>query len=74
MSVGPVHDQNLEKDKPGQILWPPSEKLEDAVGDLSMPMVAGLVDAALQGNIRKNEKMVTGHGERLAGDQEASKE
>ena len=47
MSVSPVYGQKLEKDKPGQILWPPSEKLEDGVGDLSMPMVAGLVGAAL---------------------------
>ncbi len=74
MSVGPVHDQKLEKDEPGQILWPPSEKLKDGIGDLSMPRVAGLVGAALQGNIRKKEKMATGHGDLPAGEQEVAKE
>lgn len=74
MSVGPVYDQKLERDEPGQILWSPSEKLEDGVGDLSIPMVAGLVGAALQRNMRKKEMMATMHGERFAGDQEAAKE
>ena len=49
MSVGPVYDQKLERDEPGQILWPPSEKPEDGVGDLSIPIVAGFVGAALKG-------------------------
>lgn len=74
MSVGPVHGQNLEKGKPGQILWPPSEKLEDGVGDLSIPMVAGLVGAALQRNMRKKERMATMHGELFTGDQGAANE
>lgn len=74
MSVGPVHDQKLERDEPGQILWPPSEKLKDGIGDLRMPRVAGLVGAALQGNIKKREEMATGHGELLAGEQEVAKE
>ena len=57
----------------GQVSWPAAEEAENAPedsGDLAMPMVAGLVGAALQGSLRKKEKMTTMHGDLPSGDQE----
>lgn len=39
-----------------------------------MPMVAGLVGAALQGTVRRKEELVTMYGDLPAGDQEAVNE
>ncbi len=57
----------------GQVTWPlaeETEKVPEDSGDLAMPMVAGLVGAALQGSLRKKEKMTTMHGDLPSGDQE----
>lgn len=59
----------------GQVPWPPAEEAEKAPedsGDLAMPMLAGLVGAALQGNMRKKEKMTTMQGDIPAGEQQTA--
>lgn len=59
----------------GQVSWPPAEEAEKAPedsGDLAMPMLAGLVGAALQGNMRKKEKMTTMQGDIPAGEQQTA--
>ena len=58
-----------------QVPWPPAEEAEKAPedsGDLAMPMLAGLVGAALQGNMRKKEKMTTMQGDIPAGEQQTA--
>jgi len=68
---------NAAPSDPRQVSWPSvegTEQTRDDSEEFVKTMVAGLVGAALQGNIRKNEKMATGHGEPLAGDQEAARE
>ena len=60
-----------------QMPWPPIEGMQpvpDDAGDLAMPMVAGLVGAALQGNMRKKEKLTTMHGDSPIGVQKTANE
>lgn len=73
------HDSRGSQDQAqfafGQVSWPPAEEAEKAPedsGDLAMPMLAGLVGAALQGNMRKKEKMTTMQGDIPAGEQQTA--
>jgi hypothetical protein len=49
-----------------------AEKVPDGSEDLAMPMVAGLVGAALEGSLRKKEKMTTLHGDSPTGEKRAT--
>ncbi|HMS84765.1 MAG TPA: DUF4347 domain-containing protein [Nitrospira sp.] len=60
-----------------QVAWQPTEETHNApdnARDLAMPMMAGLVGAALQGTVRRKEKLATLHGELPTSDQEAATE
>ncbi len=63
--------------EPGRVSWPSVAETESIRADseeLTKTMVAGLVGAAIQGNIRKKEKIATMDGELRAGDPEAANE
>ena len=68
---------NAARPEFGQVPWPPveeTEKVPEDSGDLAMPMVAGLVGAALQGGLRKKDKMTTMHGDSATGEQQTADE
>ena len=74
-----VNPDSVEGARPedGQVPWPPTEGMQpvpDNAGDLAMPMVAGLVGAALQGSMRKKEKLMTLHGNIPPGEIQTSNE
>ncbi|MFO0700790.1 MAG: DUF4347 domain-containing protein [Nitrospira sp.] len=61
----------------GQIPWPPAEGVEmvpENSEDLAMPMLAGLVGAALQGNLKKKEKLTAMHGDTPTSDEKSADE
>ncbi|MBH0208303.1 MAG: hypothetical protein HP495_07260, partial [Nitrospira sp.] len=68
---------NAARLEPGRVSWPSVAETESIRADseeLAKTMVAGLVGTALQGNIRKKEKIATMDGELCAGDPEAANE
>ncbi|MBX3328070.1 MAG: cadherin repeat domain-containing protein, partial [Nitrospira sp.] len=75
--AGNLESTNAAPSDPGQVSWPSAgetEQIRDDSEGFAKTMVAGLVGAALQGTVRKKERMTTMHDELPSDDQKAANE